>query len=107
MIARLITKLFTFILSLITKIVALILTPLTTTISALLPDLSTYVAKIVSFINTMLYMVGWFFNLLPPTTKSVILLYLSLLLVFFTAYAIYVVVEFSMYLITKIKNLFI
>lgn len=107
MVARLITKLFTFILSLIAKIVGLILSPLTTAISALLPDLSTYVAKIVSFINTMLYMVGWFFNLLPPTTKSVILLYLSLLLVFFTAYAIYIVVEFSIYLITKIKNMFI
>lgn len=107
MVARLITKLFTFILSLIAKIVGLILSPLTTAISALLPDLSIYVSKIVSFINTMLYMVGWFFNLLPPSTKSVILLYLSLLLVFFTAYAIYVVVEFSIYLITKIKNLFI
>lgn len=107
MIARLITKLFTFILSLITKIVSLILTPLTSTISALLPDLSSYVARIVSFIDTMLYMFGWFFNLLPPITKSVILLYLSLLGIFFTAYAIYVIVEFSMYLITKIKNLFI
>lgn len=107
MIAKLITKLFTFILSLITKLVSLILTPLTAAISALLPDLSLYVGKIVQFIDTMLYMLGWFFNLLPPTTKSVILLYLSLLLVFFTAYSIYVVVEFSMYLITKIKNLFI
>lgn len=107
MVAKLITKLFTFILSLITRIVALILTPLTTAISALLPDLSIYVLKIVHFIDNMLYMLGWFFNLLPPTTKSVILLYLSLLLVFFTAYAIYVAVEFSMYLITKIKNLFI
>lgn len=107
MIAKLITKLFTFILTLIAKIVSLILSPLTLAISALLPDLSTYVAKVVSFINNMLYMVGWFFNLLPPSTKSIILLYLSLLLVFFTAYAIYVVVEFTMYLITKVKNMFI
>ena len=107
MIASLITKLFTFILSLITKIVGLILSPLTSSISALLPDISSYVSRIVYFINNMLYMVGWFFNLIPPITKSVLLLYLSLLLVFFTAYAIYVVVEFSMYLITKIKNLFI
>ena len=107
MIAKLITKLFTFILSLIAQIVSLILSPLTLAISALLPDLSTFVAKIVSFINTMLYMFGWFFNLLPPTTKSVILLYLSLLLIFFTAYSLYVVVEFSMYLITKVKNMFL
>lgn len=107
MIASLITKLFTFILSLITKIVALILSPLTSAISALLPDLTSFVAKVVNFINTMLYMTGWFFNLLPPGVKSVVLLYLSLLLVFFTAYALYVVVEFSMYLITKVKNLFV
>lgn len=107
MIAKLITKLFTFILSLITKIVGIILLPLTTAITALLPDISTYVSHIVNFINNMLYMVGWFFNLFPPITKSVVLLYLSLLLVFFTAYSLYVVVEFSMYLITKIKNLFI
>lgn len=107
MIARLITKLFTFILSLISKIVSLILSPLTLAISALIPDLTTYVAKIVNFINSFLYMFGWFFNLLPPTTKSIILLYLSLLLVFFTAYALYVIVEFSIYLITKIKNMFI
>lgn len=107
MIAKLITKLFTFILSLIAKIVSLILSPLTLAISALLPDLTTYVAKIVNFINNSLYMVGWFFNLLPPSTKSIILLYLSLLLVFFTAYSLYVVVEFTMYLITKVKNMFI
>lgn len=107
MIAKLITKLFTFILSLIAKLVGIILSPLTSAISALLPDINSYVAKIVSFINSSLYMFGWFFNLLPPTTRSVILLYLSLLLVFFTAYSIYVVVEFSMYLITKIKNMFI
>ena len=96
MVAKLITKLFTFILSLITKIVTLILSPLTASISALLPDLSIYVAKIVNFIDNMLYMVGWFFNLLPPTTKSVILLYLSLLLVFFTAYSIYVIENSTM-----------
>ena len=107
MIARLITKLFSFILSLITKFVALLLTPLTATLSALLPDLTTFVAKVSSFINTSLYMFGWFFNLLPPITKSVILLYLSLLLIFFTAYATYLVVSFAIYLITKIKSMFI
>lgn len=106
MIAKLITKLFTFILTLITNIVSLLLSPLTSAISALIPDLTTYVAKIQSFINTMLYMVGWFLNLLPPGVKSVILLYLSLLLIFFTAYAIYVVVEFTIYLITKVKSMF-
>lgn len=107
MIARLITKLFTFILSLIAKIVGLILSPLTAAINALIPDFSLLVSKFVSFVNTMLYMIGWFFNLLPPTVKSIILFYLSLVLVFFTMYSIYIVYHTITYLISKIKNMFI
>lgn len=107
MIASLITKLFTFLLSLITNVVLLILTPLTSAINALVPDLSTYAAKIVNFIDTSLYMVGWFFTLLPPGVKSIILLYLSLLLVFFTAYAIFIVIYITIELITKIKSMFV
>lgn len=107
MIAKLITKLFTFILSLIAKIVGILLTPLTSAVNALIPDFSFLVAKLVSFINNMLYMVGWFFNLLPPTVKSIILFYLSLVLVFFTLYSIYIVYHTITYLITKIKSMFI
>ena len=107
MIAKLITKLFTFILSLIAKLVGIILSPLTAAINALIPDFSLLVAKLVSFINTMLYMVGWFFNLLPPTVKSILLFYLSLVLIFFTLYSIYIVYHTTTYLITKIKSMFI
>lgn len=106
MVATLITKLFTFILTLISKIVLLLISPLTTLISSLLPDLTTFVAKITYLIDNLLYMLGWFFHLLPSGVKSVILLYLSLLLIFFTAYASYVIIEFTIYLITKIKNMF-
>lgn len=106
MIAKLITKFFNFILSLIMSLVSTILSPLTSLVSSALPDLSGYVTTINGFINTALSNLGYFFSMLGPITRGAILLYLNLLGIFFTIYAGYLVIEVSIYLITKIKSMF-
>ena len=107
MIARLITKLFNFILELIMSLVSTILSPLTSLVSSALPDLSSYVATVDSFINTMLGNIGYFFSMLGPTTRGAILLYLNLLSIFFTIYVAYIAIEVTIHLVTKIKSMFI
>lgn len=106
MIASLISKFFQFILSVIMTLISVILTPLTTLVSSLLPDLSGPVTTINSFINTMLANIGYFFSMLGPITRGAILLYLNLLGIFFTIYASYIVIEITIYLVTKIKSMF-
>lgn len=107
MIAKLITKLFNFILSLIAKLVGTILSPLTGLVSRLLPDLSSYVATIDNFINTGLSNLGYFFSMFGPLTRGAIALEFNLISIFFTIYAGYIVIEVTIYLITKIKSMFV
>lgn len=107
MIAKLISKFFGFIIQIILSLISTLLSPLTSLISNAIPNLSTYVTTINNFINTMLSNVGYFFSMLGPITRGAILLYLNLLSIFFTIYATYIVIEVSIYLVTKIKSMFV
>ena len=106
MIAKLITKLFNFILNVILTLVSTLLSPLTSLVSNALPDLSSFVTSINNFINTAFNNIGYFLSMLGPFTKSVILLELNLLSIFFTIYAGYITLEITIHLITKIKSMF-
>lgn len=107
MVAKLITKFFNFILSLITSVVSLILSPISRLVSSLLPDLTSYVATFDNFINTAFDGIGYFLHFLGPTTRSVIALEFNLISIFFTIYAAYITYEVTIYLISKIKGMFL
>ena len=107
MIAKLITKFFNFILSLITTVVSWILAPITSLVTNLLPDLSSYVATFDNFINTAFDSIGYFLSMLGPVTRGVISLEFNLISIFFTIYAGYITYEITIYLVTKIKSMFL
>lgn len=107
MIAKLITKFFNFILGLITKLVGIILTPLTSLVTGLLPDLSSYVATFDNFITTAFDNIGYFLSMLGPFTKSILALEFNIISIFFTIYAGYIALEVTIYLVTKIKSMFL
>lgn len=106
MIASLISKLFTFILSVISSFISIVLWPLDRLVNSLIPDLSGYVSQIESFMQTYIPGLSYFLSWIGPVTLSVIRLELALVSVFFTIYASYLIIQVSMYLITKFKNLF-
>lgn len=107
MIAKLITKFFNFILSLITSVVSLILTPITRLVTNLLPDLSSYVATFDNFVNTAFDGIGFFFSILGPVTRGIIALEFNLISIFFTIYAGYITYEVTIYLVSKVKGMFL
>ena len=106
MIASLLTKLFSFILSIIASLVHIILLPLTSLVNALIPDLHTWSTSISEFINTYIPGITYFLSWLGPFTLSVIKLEMSLISIFFTCYAAYLTIHTTVYLITKIKSMF-
>lgn len=106
MIASFITKIFTFLLSVIASLIAIILAPLSAVVSALIPDLHSWVIAIENFINQYIPGISYFISWVGPFTLSVIKLELSFITIFFTAYAAYLVVETTIFLITKIKSMF-
>lgn len=106
MIASLITKLFTFLLSVIASLISIILAPLSAAVTALIPDLHTWVVQIENFINTYVPAISYFISWVGPFTLSVIRLELSFVTIFFTAYTFYLVIETTIFLITKIKSMF-
>lgn len=67
------------------SIVTAILTPVNALINGAFPDFSLMVNKFTATINNFLGSgLAYFFNILPPTTRSVIQIYLSLLVVYYT-----------------------
>lgn len=106
MISSLITKLFTFILSVVASLVTIILYPLTQAVNALIPDLHTWASTVDSFIAQYVPGISYFLSWIGPFTLSVIKLEMSFISIFFTAYAIYLTVHTTVFLITKIKSMF-
>lgn len=77
--------LFTILFDVITRLVNVILTPINLLAATLVPDLS----NVISIFNVMInqYIGGgftWFFSILPPMCRNVIVLYLTFLIGFYT-----------------------
>lgn len=106
MIASLLTKLFSFILSIVASLVAIILWPLNQAINTLIPDLRSWVIVIENFINQYVPGISYFLSWLGPVTLSVIRLEMTLITIFFTAYSVYLAIHFTIFLVTKIKSMF-
>lgn len=76
---------FKLLLALITGIVNVFLLPINALISNVFPDFTTLVANFTTGIQVFLTdTVSYFSNFLPPLTKELILLYLSILLIHYT-----------------------
>ena len=67
------------------SIVTAILTPVNALVNGAFPDFSLMVNKFTASINTFLgSSLAYFFNILPPTTRTVVQTYLALLVVYYT-----------------------
>lgn len=106
MIAKLISKFFMFILGLVASLVNILLLPLELLVNELVPDLHSWATSIESFLTTYIPRITYFLSWLGPMTKSVIILEISCISIFFTMYATYLTIQAGIYMITKIKSMF-
>ena len=80
--AKAIFKVF---LKFIKSIVDIFLTPINLLVVNLFPDLSSLINTFNSTVSNVIgSTLGWFAHLLPPTTKSIVLLYLAILVAYYT-----------------------
>lgn len=76
---------FKVFLTLVTSIVNVFLFPINALISNVFPDLSIYVANFTTSVEVFVSDgISYFSNFLPPFTKELILLYLTILLIYHT-----------------------
>lgn len=69
----------------ITTIANIILLPINAIVNNMFPDFSIYIQQFTQGVTTIFTdSMGYFGHLLPPITKNLILLYLSILLVYYT-----------------------
>lgn len=78
--------------------------PITAFVNTLFPDLSTYINSITTFINTNVTpLIAYFGNMLPPITKTIVLLWLGFLVIYYTAVWTYTLSVKIFNVIRKIK----
>lgn len=77
--------LFKIFFSVITNVANIVLLPINALIHNMFPDFSSYIQQFTDGVSTIFGgALGYFSNLLPPITKNIVLLYLSILLVYYT-----------------------
>lgn len=92
------------IMKLATDTTNLILTPVNAIIDTLFPNFSSIIGYFNTFVNQYIgSTLGWFFNLVPPITKSIILLWFSFLIVYYGAVWSYTLIVKIYNVIQKIK----
>lgn len=92
------------IMSLVTKIIDIVLLPVNTLIQNIFPDMSNAISSFTTFINQ--YVGGslaYFFSILPPITRSIIILWLSFLIVYYGVVWSYTAIIKIYNVIQKIK----
>lgn len=76
---------FNIFFGIITTIANIILLPINAIVNNMFPDLSIYIQQFTQGVTTIFTgTLGFFGNLLPPITKDLILLYLSILIINYT-----------------------
>lgn len=90
---------FKVLLKFIKSIVDVILAPINTLVVGLFPNLTLLINTFTTVINRVVgNTLGWFAHILPPTTKSVILLYFAILISYYT-------ISISVHLVLKIIHI--
>lgn len=96
--------LFNVVFTVIKTVVNLVMFPINAIAETLLPDFSNMISQFNILVNTYLGdTISWFANIIPPTAKSLILIYLTFLITFYTvSYTVHGIVK-VFYIIKKIK----
>lgn len=99
-----IEKIINGIMNLATKTIDLVLTPVNSLIENIFPNFSTIIGYFNTFVNQYIgSTLGWFFNLLPPITKQVMLLWFTFLVVYYGIVWSYNLIVKTYNVIQKIK----
>lgn len=96
--------LFNVFFNIIKSIINVVLTPINLIVSNFFPNLATIINSFNGALK--IYLGGglsYFFNLIPPTSRTLILLYLSILLAYYTAIFSYHLILKVFQIIKKIK----
>ena len=92
------------IMSLVTKIIDIVLLPVNTLIANIFPDMSTSIGNFNTFVNQYIGgSLAYFFSILPPITRSIIILWLSFLIVYYGVVWSYTAIIKIYNVIQKIK----
>ena len=79
---------FKVLLKLIKGVVNIILAPINLLVVNMFPDLSSLLSSFNTIVSNVIGSgLSWFAHLLPPNTKTFILLYLSILIIYYTMYS--------------------
>lgn len=90
--------------NLLISIVNFVLTPINLLVSNLFPDVSQYIAIFNNFVNTRIGTgFGYFFSILPPFTKGLIIIWLSFCVVYYPVYYTYIGIVKLYNVIQRIK----
>lgn len=94
---------FTLLMKFIVSITNFFLSPINTLVAQYFPQFNEMVNKFNSYLGQLITpLLRYFFNILPPNTRAVILFYVALLIVFYTlSFAIHGVIK----VIEIIKNI--
>ena len=96
--------LFNVFFNIIKSIINVVLTPINSIVANFFPNLATIINSFNSALK--IYLGGglsYFFNLIPPTSRTLILLYLSILLAYYTGIFAYHLILKVFQIIKKIK----
>lgn len=92
------------ILKVITSLLNVFLLPINTLLGALFPDMTNAISTFTNFINT--YVGGtlsYFFSILPPTFRSLLVLWFGFVIGYYTIYYTYLAIIKIFNIIQKIK----
>ncbi len=95
---------FNVLFKVIKSVIDTLMTPINLLVSSLFPDLSNILNVFNSACEQLLGpTLGWFSHLLPPNTRSLILLYFAILIGYYTViYSVHLITK-VIYLIKKVK----
>lgn len=92
------------ILKVITKLLSIFLLPINLLVNQLFPNMSTAIGHFNTFVNTYLgSTLSFFFSILPPIFRSIIFIWLTFLISYYTIYYSYLAIVKIFDLIQKIK----
>lgn len=92
------------ILKAITKLLSLFLLPVNALINQLFPNMTTAISHFNTFVSTYIgSTLSFFFSILPPIFRSIIFIWLTFLISYYTIYYTYLAVVKIFDLIQKIK----
>lgn len=91
-------------LSALTGVVSFLLTPLNALVSNLFPNMATAIATFNNFVDTYLGSnLAYFFSMFPPTFKSLLVLFFTFCIAYYTVYFTYIALVKIFTIIQKVK----